>query len=211
MSSLVYSALRRMFNTSTTAVSPRLHVDEFTNPAAADADAFMTAANLVSAATAQTFLVASFNGAGHTAGALPYARNITFVFDAHTDWDATTVVVTGLDILGHAISEDFACASSASLTGVKAFKSVTSVAVPAQTGAGGTATMGFGALLGFSLPCYTRQGKPHIVNIVEAGVRVVTGTFATAAVGLPHGTYSAANAPDGSRDYVVTYEVDTSV
>lgn len=206
-----WQVIRRLLNTSSTAVSPRFHVDEFLNPAAADADGFMTGTALVSATTAQTFTVANFDGVGHTAGALAYARNITFVFDGSADWDATTVVVTGTDILGHAISENFACETSASLVGAKAFKTVTSVAVPAQTGTGGTATMGFGALLGLSLPCVTRQGKPHVINVWEDGSRVVTGTFATASVGAPHGTYSAANAPNASRDYVLTYEVDTSV
>lgn len=100
-----------------------------------------------STAGIQTLTGAAFNGAiGGRAMRPP--RNLVVAFDSSTDWDPTTAVVTGIDADGEIITEDFAVATSASRTGTKLFASVTSVSIPAQTGTGGTFTMGIGSLLG---------------------------------------------------------------
>ena len=58
--------------------------------------------------------------------------------------------VTGIDADGDPMSEDFAIPNGggATVTGAKLFAKVTSIAIPAQSGPGGTFTAGFGALVG---------------------------------------------------------------
>ena len=115
--------------------------------AAASATAILASGGTSTGGT-QT-LTAALNGAvGRTAMVPP--RNITFTFSSHSDWDATTATVTGLDADGEALSEDFAIPNggNATVTGAKLFASVTSVSIPAQSGTGGTFTIGTGTLVG---------------------------------------------------------------
>jgi hypothetical protein len=113
----------------------------------ADVDAFVT--NIASSASIQTLSGASLNGA---VGALimRQARNVTLTLSSSTDWDATTAIVYGLDENGSPTSESLAIPNNgnATVSGLKLFSAVTSVVIPAQTGAGGTATLGFGSVLG---------------------------------------------------------------
>lgn len=113
--------------------------------AAADADGIVV--SLASTAGTQTISGAGLDGAIGGDLMLP-GRNLEFVFDGSTDWDPTTITVTGEDENGDVITEDFAVATSTTTTGSKTFRRVTSIAVPAQTGTGGTATVGTGTLLG---------------------------------------------------------------
>lgn len=76
-------------------------------------------------------------------------RNLTFTHNGHADWDATTGIVTGLDPQGRTITEEFsipngAGAGAQSVTLSKIFAKVISLAIPAQTGTNGTATLGVG-------------------------------------------------------------------
>lgn len=72
------------------------------------------------------------------------ARKLAFVFSSHADWDATTITVTGTDCDGVVQTEDFAVPNggAATVAGVKFFKTVTSISIPAQSGTGGTYTFG---------------------------------------------------------------------
>lgn len=78
----------------------------------------------------------------------PVARNLRVVFDGHADWDVTTAVAAGYDEDGDYVTENFAVATSANLTGTVLFSRLISFTLPAQTGGGGTFTMGVGTLLG---------------------------------------------------------------
>ncbi len=71
-------------------------------------------------------------------------RALSFTFSSHTDWDATSITVTGKDGAGHTITEAFAIPNNgnATVNGSKLFARVTQVSIPAQTGTGGTFTMG---------------------------------------------------------------------
>lgn len=110
----------------------------------ADPDAII-ASGQGSTAGAQTLDSTDFNGVMDETAISP-PRNVTFTLNAHADWDATTMVVTGLDQDGRVQTEDFAIPNggNAVLTGTKLWSSITSVAIPAQTGTNGTLLMGVG-------------------------------------------------------------------
>jgi|GEM_PF-5127227 len=118
-----------------------------TPPDAADADGIIATAS--SAVTAQTLSGASLNGAMGAERLIP-PRNITLTLNSHADWDATVATVTGLDDAGDVIQENLLIPNggAVTVTGVLLFASVTSLYLPAQSGVAGTATLGFGALVG---------------------------------------------------------------
>jgi len=184
------------------------YVAEYTNPVVADVDAII--ATLGSTAGIQTLTGASLDGVVG-AGAIPHPRNLVIVLSSHVDWDATTAVIIGTDIDGAALSEDFAIpnAGNATVTGAKAFKTVTSVVIPAQSGTGGTATIGTGIKMGLPKLAKARAGNVNVFSEIGANSPVgVTGTFVGPATGLPYGTYAPSSAADGTKDYCVTYEID---
>jgi hypothetical protein len=112
---------------------------------AVDVDAIKT--DGVSTAGIQTLAPAAFNGViGDDVISPP--RNLTFTFNAHADWDATNIVVTGLDENGRTITETFAVPNGggATVTGTRLFSQVLAVSIPAQAGVGGTYTIGVGVL-----------------------------------------------------------------
>lgn len=76
-------------------------------------------------------------------------RIVTLALSSHADWDATVATVTGLDAAGDIFRENLLIPNggNTTVTGVRHFASVTSRYIPAQSGTGGTATLGFGSLL----------------------------------------------------------------
>lgn len=102
-----------------------------------------------SSASPQTLVTTSLNGAIGQGIILP-ARNITLVLSSSTDWDATTAVITGENEDGEIITESLSIPNNgnATVTGTIPFAKVTSVYIPAQTGTGGTFTVGTGVILG---------------------------------------------------------------
>lgn len=79
-------------------------------------------------------------------------RNITATAGGTAgDIKAVQVTVTGLNFADEEISEDlpaFTEDTAGTVTGSKAFKSVTGISIPAMDGAGVTVTVGFGEKLG---------------------------------------------------------------
>lgn len=116
-------------------------------PDAADPDGFIT--TIASAATAQTLSGASLDGVVGQGEVWP-PRNVTLTLSSHADWDATEAVVTGIDEDDRVIQETLLIPNggNVTLTGVKHFRKVTSLYIPAQSGTGGTADLGFGSSLG---------------------------------------------------------------
>lgn len=109
--------------------------------ALADVDAIVVAG--VSTAGIQTIAGTGLDGVvGYRS--MSIARKLAFVFSSHADWDATTITVTGTDCDGVAQTEDFAVPNggAATVAGVKFFKTVSSISIPAQSGTGGTYTFG---------------------------------------------------------------------
>lgn len=86
-------------------------------------------------------------------GRLTPARNLTLTLNAHADWDATAIVVTGRRN-GRVVSESFTVPNGGDtvLVGEKVFDldeaslAETTVAIPAQSGTGGTLLVGVGVL-----------------------------------------------------------------
>lgn len=110
--------------------------------ALADVDAIIATGG-ASTAGVQSLTATAFNGVVGAAAMSP-ARALSFTFSSHTDWDATTITVTGTDVDGNTITDTFAVPNggSATVAGTKHFRTVTGVSIPAQTGTGGTYTMG---------------------------------------------------------------------
>lgn len=114
-------------------------------------------------------------GSGVTAGQaggykLTPSRKITVTFDASTDWDPSNAVLRGLNQNGQPVSENLAIATSTTATSVNVYSQFTSLEIPAQTGTGGTATVGVAAVAAGALTladCYgvvIRQPIKTMVN-----------------------------------------------
>jgi hypothetical protein len=130
---------------------------------AADADGIHAA--IASKTTAQTVTTGISNP--------PYPRNITITIGGTTgDVKAGNIVVYGTNIAGKEISETFTLTDddTAVDAGTKAFKTVTSIVIPAQDGTGATFKFGFGELMG--LP-FILKGKP-LVFVLDDGVLATT-------------------------------------
>jgi hypothetical protein len=99
----------------------------------------------------------------------PYPRNITILpAGTTTDVKAMSITVNGTNFADEAITEDFAFLANATdaTVGVKAFKSVTSVVIPAQDGAGATFDIGWGEKLG--LPFMADENR--VLRALDDGV-----------------------------------------
>lgn len=82
----------------------------------------------------------------------PYARNITITCaKGGVSNMSGDVTITGTDIWGQTITDTIAEGADGTVQGVKAFKTVTSIALPARTNAGDTVSIGYGDLIGLDL------------------------------------------------------------
>jgi hypothetical protein len=162
-------------------------------PGTADADGIVAS----QAATAADGLATGINGALAADGAvvLDVPRNVVAA------WTGTAVLtVTGTDEYGNAMVES--SASGTSLTGKKAFKTVTGISVSANvTGL----TVGTAKVLG--LPVFLSE-TGEVIREIVAGSVVTNGTYvvgdpatATATTGDVRGTYSPNGTPNGSTLY----------
>lgn len=116
----------------------------FPSSIAQDVDAIKT--NIASAAAPQALTTADFNGAIGDDRIFPPAK-IELVLSSSTDWDATSATLTGLDENGLPVSETLSIPNNgnATVTSSNYYSYVTALSIPAQTGAGGTATLGVSA------------------------------------------------------------------
>jgi len=174
-------------------------VQEFTNPAAADAAGLEAAtATTVSPRTVTAFV------AGGTAALTAFGRNVTFTTAGGTPADApASAVITGEDIDGNAQTETVVLAQTATIaSGVKIFKGpLTSVAYAAADGTGATVSIGFGPLLGLEKTPKTRAGLAAPIREIAVGALVTTGVFSAT-----NRSYAPASAPNGTNDYCVFFE-----
>lgn len=109
--------------------------------ALADADAILATGATTTGLQALTG--ASLDGATGRSVMSP-ARKLSLTLSNHADWDASTATITGLDEAGNVISENFTIPNggNATVAGSKLFRRVTQVSIPAQSGTGGTFTVG---------------------------------------------------------------------
>lgn len=185
-------------------------VDEWTNPLAAAA-AGLKAATATTVAP-QTILAAALLTAGKDElAARP--RNVTFTTAGGTPADApATVVITGTDIDGEALTETVNVAQTATIAeGVKAFKTITSIVYAAGDGTNATVAIGYGNKFGLSRKAKTRTSAVMRGTEIAAGSVVTNGTLVVASTGAPNGTYTPNTAPDGANDYAIAYERDNQL
>lgn len=123
-------------------------------------------------------------------------------------WTGTAVLtVTGADEYGETVVES--SASGTSLTGKKAFKTITGVSTSADiTGL----TVGTGKVLG--LPVFL-AGTGYVLAELEDGAAATAGTIvagvtttATATTGDVRGTYAPNSAPNGSKAFNLVVVLD---
>jgi hypothetical protein len=165
------------------------------SPGTADADGYCASQSISSTAT--------INGALASGGVgfadCPTGRNVVAA------WTNTAVMtVTGTDMYGNTIVES--SGSGTSLTGKKAFRTVTSVSVSAAvTGA----TVGTGDVIG--LPVYL-PSSGYVVREMEDGATASSGTIvaglsvntkSTATTADVRGTYDPNSACDGSKAFTL--------
>ena len=107
-----------------------------------------------------------------------YPRNITATAGGTAgDIKAIQVVITGTNINDEVITETlpaFTVDTAGIVTGSKAFKTVTSIAIPAHDGTGATTAIGWGDKLG--LP-YKRAHYPHIGTFLNNTLEGTAPTF----------------------------------
>lgn len=113
--------------------------------AAADADAI--AATIASAAATQTLSGASLDGTVGATEVYP-PRKISLTLSSHADWDLSDAVFTFYDENGQLTTETFAIpdGGNATVTGEKYMSRFVSASFDAQSGTGGTATIGLQVL-----------------------------------------------------------------
>ena len=131
-----------------------------------------------------------------------YARNLVVTPGGTTaDVAAGNVVVTGVDIQGNVITESFAFIAdqSTAVTGNKAFKTITSIVIPAEDSPfGATWSVGFGAKLGLN-GCLAGSGW-YLKGLVD-GADLTGSTVASSASDVSSNTIIPNPAPNGSRDF----------
>lgn len=155
---------------------------------------FTTAAIALNTPTAPTGALASAGVA-----TLDVPRNVVAA------WTGTAVMtVTGTDFWGYAQTE--ASASGTSMTGKKAFATITSISVSANvTGA----TVGTGAVLGLPFLAISGDLISTFYNDVPDTGTFVAGdptAVATSTTGDVRGTYTASAALNGAKFLAITYK-----
>jgi len=140
-------------------------------------------------------------------------RNITLTLGGTTaSIGAGNAVVTGTNAEGAVITENIVvtAATGGLLTGNKAFKTVTSVVYPATTGAGATASIGYGSKLGIGMRNIASMPIKVLVRSA-AGVETLEDPSASvfSATVMENNTVTTATAQDGARSfrvYVLNYK-----
>ena len=187
-------------------------LDEWIDPVAAGATAIKTAAATIAAIT--TYVAANFDGSVGAAVMSP-ARNITVTTAGATPADApATALITGIDINNAVISETITVAQTATVaTGVKCFKKITSITLPAADGVAATLSFGIGNAMGLELPAKIRStgGSAFVATLrelVDGAVPGTAGTFTSSATDAPNGSYTPHSSvtQNAARDYYIVYE-----
>lgn len=194
-----------------TARGANLRTDEYTNPVVADDDALKT--SIATAATPRVFAGVDLNGVIGAAGEMVPPRNPTVVSTSHANVTAVAVIFAGFvrneagALVPQTCTINVTNGGGATDAGDRPMSVVTSITVPAQGGAAGSLQFGFGTMIGLNAKIKSRAGLIAPLRQVAAGAVVTTGTFTTPTDSAVTG-YTPAAAPDGARDYALTYEVD---
>jgi hypothetical protein len=181
---------------------------QLTDPAAADADAFVTT---VAGPNTTTVTYYRTGGSGNVvfAGIIPsgkvdYPRNVVITVTHASSVVALSGVITGIDWHGRVTTEAWsvtATGTSKTFTGAKAFKRVDSVTVVAAADASANSVViGTGKVFGFPV----KVSVASAVKEVAAGSVVTNGTVvaaSTASTADAMGTYTPNGSPNAADDY----------
>lgn len=135
-----------------------------------------------------------------------FARNITLTPTGTTaNVGAGTAVVSGLNIFGKAISENFTISASQSSTstGNKAFKSVSSVVFPQAASTGVTLSIGVGSKLGLRR-CMAQAGD-YDWSVFGGTYDATRGTIANSATVIESNTFTDNSSLNGASNVDVYY------
>lgn len=131
-------------------------------------------------------------------GQPPCARNVVVVVNATTEGHVkgSVITVTGTNIADEEIEEDFTVTADTAdtLVGIKAFKTVTSVEVPAQDGNSVTVDVGYGELLGMPY----KLSMNTIMAAYNDGTAAAAGTVVINAQHIENNTIDFQGSLDGS-------------
>lgn len=85
---------------------------------------------------------------------------------------ASTVTITGTNVEGRTITDTFtfAAGSTSTVTGIRAFKTVVSVSIPAQLGTAGTFVVGTGNALGVNHRLFNQNTTVKVYSATAVGV-----------------------------------------
>jgi len=134
-----------------------------------------------------------------------FPRNITITPGGTTaDVPAGDIVVTGTNIRGEVISETFTLTAdqTAEDTGLKAFKTVTSIIFPIQDGAGATYDVGIADVLGLDR---MMVGDEVILATIDGTFETTRPTVVASASAIESNTIDPNTALDGSKDLVAVF------
>lgn len=108
-------------------------------------------------------------------------RNITITTSSHAHINAVAVVITGLVRNRYGIliaqTDTITLTDNGGVTdaGTKAFSMVTAIVIPAQGGASGSLSIGFGNTFGFAYPIRSRESVASVLREVVGGVAYTPG------------------------------------
>lgn len=163
-------------------------------PVAVDTDGIVDGAETTTGAEAEPLVITTFLAQPDV------ARNITVTVAATTAGDvaAGDIVVTGTDLSGAVISENFAITADtpATVTGNLAFKTITSVTVPVQDGASVTVDVGWGKK--FGLPYKLSTNALVLLKLFDGTAD--TGTVTASASSLSANVLALNGTPNGTKN-----------
>lgn len=170
------------------------------------------------AAGTSTAILAATNGAASaqnvtsvTQPDVPRALSVTPT--ANTTGSPLSVVITGLNVEGKTFTESFIIPANSTtiVNGVKAFKSITNVAIPGNS-SGLTITVGTRNLLGVYHRLFNQNTTVKVFAGTAVGNAALTlqaqPTVVASEAEIERNTVSPATTPDGNSFYVICYTYD---
>lgn len=194
---------------ATSALQTPLYTDELTNPNALAA-AGLQAATATTVAP-RTVLTAAMLAPG-IAELNTRPRTVRITTAGGTASDAPSSAVVSGTCRGVAQTETVVVPQTATFVDtVKTFDGTgLSVAFGAAVGTGATNAIGYGQAVSLAAKIKSRANLTTAIVEVAGGVKVTTGTFVSAALSPPNGSYKPAASMDGAVDFSVLFERDPS-
>lgn len=208
--SIIFATLTLVFTQNISHAAIRPFYQDVKLPTQAMLEHVTLTAPVAASSTLLKNAAAANNGASTTISSFSaqpdVARNIVITPGGTTaNVGAGTAVVSGTNVFGKSISENFtiSAAQSSASTGSKAFKTVTSVVFPATTGASVTISVGTGSKLGMPR-CLNHAGE-YVFSEFAGAYDSTRGTMAVNATAVESNTFIPNSSLDGSSNVDVFY------